>query len=132
MNSHAGFWIRLGANLLDALIVSLPLTIIFSLFFGLEKGDNWVTLILNLYSLILPVFFNGKTIGKHICGIRIAKKETYEAPSIWNMIMRNIIFSILAILSVGILIILDILFVIFREDKRSMHDIIAGTVVAYE
>lgn len=125
---HAGFWIRLGANILDTIIVGIPIAILTYIFFGAER--DWIeNLLLGLYGLLLPVYFNGKTIGKHICKIRIAIEDTHEPPTLWTMIKRNLIFGVLIVLTCGIVCIVDVCFVIFREDKRALHDLVANTVV---
>lgn len=71
----AGFWIRLGAVVLDYLITSVPLAIIFMLATGKDPNESaMISIILTLYGILLPVYWNGYVIGKKICGIRIVKK----------------------------------------------------------
>lgn len=71
----AGFWIRLGAVVLDYLITSVPLAIIFMLATGKDPNEStMISIILTLYAILLPVYWNGYVIGKKICGIRIVKK----------------------------------------------------------
>lgn len=76
---NAGFWIRLGASILDAIIIALPLMVIAGLITGNFDSDEPIAKILSaLYSILLPVFWYGRTIGKRICGIRIRKYDTHE------------------------------------------------------
>ena len=81
-NQVAGFWIRLGANLLDGIIVSLPLWIIAGIITGDFENEPISNLIYSLYALLVPVYWNGYTIGKRICGIRIRKFDFLEPPGI--------------------------------------------------
>lgn len=149
MRREAGFWIRLGALALDMLIIVLPLYIVLGFFGGFmdgfvegytgkvveassgrdETSKDIVNLVYFLYTLLLPVFWNGRTIGKRICGIRIAKRTTLESPNIGNMLLRVLVAGIVYVFSLGIAYIVSIFMVIFRNDKRSLHDMIAGTVV---
>lgn len=133
MNREAGFWIRLGAILLDALMVSLPLSIVALILTGGGNAQEWMTNVLTgLYSLLVPVFWNGYTVGKRICGIRIRKVYDHLPPSIGTMLLRNVVAGIIYGFSFGIALIVSIFMVALREDKRALHDFIAGTEVVYD
>lgn len=131
-NQVAGFWIRLGANILDGLIVSLPLTIIAGLITGNYENEPISNLIFGLYGILVPVYWNGYTIGKRMCGIRIRKFDFLEPPGIGTMLLRNLVAGIVYALTLGIGLIVSIFMVALREDKRSLHDFIAGTEVVYD
>ncbi|WP_211746613.1 RDD family protein [Paenibacillus sp. Marseille-Q4541] len=128
-NEPAGFWIRLGANILDGLILSIPLSILSWMITG-SGDENVVTeTITFLYILLLPVFWNGYTVGKYICGIKIRKVGVEDPPGIVNMLLRVIIGNLVYAFTFGIGTIVSVCMVAFREDKRSLHDFIAGTEV---
>jgi uncharacterized RDD family membrane protein YckC len=127
----AGFWIRLLATILDAIIISLPITLI-SYFITGNWNENLYTNIINfLYALIVPVIWYGYTIGKKITGIRIAKVNG-EKVGIGTMVLRLIVSALVYVITIGIGMIVSVFMVIFRKDKRSLHDFIAGTYVTYE
>jgi uncharacterized RDD family membrane protein YckC len=131
-NEPAGFWIRFGALILDALIVGLPLTIIAIVFTG-NAQDEYVTDIISfLYALLTPILWNGYTIGKRICGIRIVKVSDGQPPGLGTMLLRNVVAGLIYGITFGIAIIVSVTMVAAREDKRSIHDFIAGTEVVYE
>lgn len=130
-NEAAGFWIRLGANLLDGIIVGLPLSIIVGIFTGDFENDPIQKMLFALYALLVPVYWNGYTIGKRICGIRIRKFDFLEPPGIGTMLLRNLVAGIVYVLTLGIGIIVSAFMVALREDKRSLHDFIAGTEVVH-
>lgn len=131
-NNPAGFWIRLLALILDAVIIAIPLTII-SLVIPGDSQDEYITDILSfLYTLLTPVFWNGYTIGKRICGIRIVKVSDGEGPGLGTMLLRNVVTGIIYVVTLGIAVIVSATMVAAREDKRSLHDFIAGTEVVYE
>ncbi|MEF2965373.1 RDD family protein [Paenibacillus sp. M1] len=127
----AGFWIRLGASLLDGIIVGIPLAILSYIFTG-NSDDNVVTnLISFLYTLLLPVMWEGYTIGKRICGVKIRKVSDHSPPGIGTMLMRNVVAGLIYTFTFGIALIVSAFMVGLREDKRSIHDFIAGTEVVH-
>ncbi|GIO69369.1 RDD family protein [Paenibacillus cookii] len=130
---QAGFWVRLGAMLLDALIVGLPLVILSLLITGGRPYEEYVTNILSfLYSLLVPVFWGGYTVGKRICGIKIRKVQDHSPPGIGTMLLRHVVAGIIYGLTFGIGTIISAFMVGLREDKRSIHDFIAGTEVVHD
>ncbi len=131
MFNPAGFWIRFFASLLDSLIIGVPLVFIGYLMTG-NWEENPLTAITNiLYSLILPLVWHGYTVGKKILGIRIAKVNG-EKLGFGSMFMRTFVAGLIYLLTLGIGIIVSALMVGLRKDKRSLHDMIAGTYVTYD
>ncbi|WP_141505857.1 RDD family protein [Paenibacillus luteus] len=128
---NAGFWIRFGAGLLDGIIVGIPLAVISLLISGSMEGSNYITESLSfLYSLLIPVFWKGFTIGKRICGIKIQKLDG-TPPGIGTMLLRHLLCSLIYAVTLGIAAIVSAFMVGLREDKRAIHDLIAGTEVVY-
>ncbi|WP_373887816.1 RDD family protein [Mesobacillus jeotgali] len=131
MNRPAGFWVRFGAAILDALIIGVPLSVI-SYFITGNAEDNTFTSTLNLlYTVLVPVLWSGYTIGKKIVGVRIAKVNG-EKLGYGTMLMRTIVAGLVYILTLGIGIIVSAFMVGLRQDKRAIHDFIAGTYVTYD
>lgn len=62
----AGFWRRLAANLLDALIIGVPLSIISYFITGDWDGDTFTNILNLVYALIIPVVWSGYTVGKKL------------------------------------------------------------------
>jgi uncharacterized RDD family membrane protein YckC len=130
MTNPAGFWVRFFAGILDGLIICLPLSIISYLIIG-EFEENSFTWVANtMYSLILPIFWYGYTIGKKLMGVRIAKLNG-EKLGFGTMLLRVLVGNLLYIVTLGIGVIVSAFMVGLREDKRSLHDLIAGTYVTY-
>jgi Predicted membrane protein/domain len=132
MDTHyrAGFWRRLGAAILDGLIIGIPLAIISFIIFG--KGDSAFTNIVSfLYSLLIPIAWNGYTIGKKICGIRIKRLDGMPI-SIGTMLLRQLVGGLIYGFTFGIALIVSAFMVGLREDKRAIHDFIAGTIVVHD
>ncbi|MFI8708283.1 RDD family protein [Bacillus sp. NPDC077411] len=127
----AGFWRRLGANILDALIF-LPFYLIFRL---LNMSEDIVEGTLNilevLYTLIVPVVWIGYTVGKKAVGVRIVRIDGQEI-TIWTTLKRYLLAGMVYGITLGIAIIVSAFMVALREDKRSIHDFIAGTQVIHD
>ncbi|MEC1664661.1 RDD family protein [Bacillus halotolerans] len=122
---------RLGASLLDYIIVSMPLLLIYWLITGKDPNDSMIiSLVVLLYSILLPVFWQGYLIGKRICGIRIVKKDGSQVGLV-TMIMRVIIAGLVYGITFGLGLIVSLFMIGLREDKRTLHDFIAGTYVTY-
>lgn len=128
VNDPAGFWIRFGAAILDGIIIGIPIALIAYILTG--KSDGYLADALSfLYGLLTPVFWNGYTVGKRICGIRIAKVSDGMPPGIGTMLLRNVVAAIVYAITFGIALIVSAIMVGVRDDKRSIHDFIAGTEV---
>ncbi|TQR20495.1 RDD family protein [Psychrobacillus vulpis] len=128
MLNPVGFWARLGAGLLDGIIIGIPLSIICNIILG-ESSNSWLTTITDsIYSLVVPLLWTGYTVGKRIVGIRIVKIDGSNV-NFWTMFKREIIGWILYSLTFGIGVIVSAFMVGLREDKRAIHDFIAGTYV---
>jgi len=132
----AGFWIRLGASILDNIIIGIGLSILGFIFFGYHyfsghASFNFLDLIRLVYSIVLPVYWNGYVIGKRLCGIRIVKLDG-TSPTIGVMLLRVLVGGLVYFCSLGICLIISAFMVGLRDDKRSIHDFIAGTYVTYD
>jgi uncharacterized RDD family membrane protein YckC len=127
----AGFWIRLLGNLLDGVIISIPLSLIVFLLTGEFNEDDPITSILGIiYTVAVPILWSGYTIGKRIAGVRIVKINGKKL-GIGAMLLRVLVAGIVYGLTLGIALIVSLFMVVFRKDKRSLHDMMAGTYVTY-
>lgn len=130
----AGFWLRFGGIVLDRLIILFPLGIFFGIIQMVINSEGSAissisSIIYFFYILLIPIYWNGYTVGKRIVNIRIVKHDTLETPTIGNMLMRELVGWIVYVASFGIAFIVSCFMVALREDKRAIHDFIAGTVV---
>lgn len=131
VTSSVGFWRRLVACLLDGVFIGIPLAIISFLITGGWKGDIFTHLIRLFYILLLPILWSGYTVGKRIVGIRIVKVEG-SLVGIGAMFLRTIVASLVYAFTLGIGLVVSAFMVGIRDDKRSIHDLIAGTYVTSE
>jgi len=119
------------ANLLDAIVIGIPISIIGYLITG-SAEENWFTnLVELLYALIVPAVWYGYTVGKRMIGIRIAKVNGGKV-GIGTMFLRLFVGGLVYVITLGIGLIVSAIMVAAREDKRSIHDFIAGTYVTTE
>lgn len=108
------------------------------------------------YFVVFQYMNKGQTIGKKILGIRVVDKDTKKTISILKGLLRSfIVFSILSgilcilllyilnknnyFISYSVLLFLEgiftlttIMFVLYRKDKRGLHDMVANTIVIKE
>ena len=130
MSNLAGFWERFFANLLDGLIISLPIAVLAYVITG-KFDDDLISAPLNLvYSLVVPVVWSGYTVGKRIMQIRIAKVNG-DKLGFGTMFMRTVVSGLVYVLTLGIGFIVSAFMVGLREDKRAIHDFIVGTYVTH-
>ena len=129
INQPAGFWIRLGAGIANGFFINLPLLVLFAIVTDeFNPDDPIVSFLMFLYFLLTPVFWKGYDVGKKTMGIRIVKKDGRNV-HIGNMLMRNVVAGIFYLITFGFGALLSAFFVIFRDDKRAIHDLMAGTYV---
>jgi len=137
----AGFWIRVGAWLVDSVIlgiVSVALTFAVGIAVGaLGSQAPWLQIYLvpitAAVGFLLPAFYiligwarYGKTLGKKVCGLRIVREN--GAPLGFGGALIRMLGYMLSSLIFGI----GFLMVAFTDRKRGLHDMVAGTVVVRE
>ncbi|MGG2063859.1 RDD family protein [Bacillus sp. S14(2024)] len=124
----AGFWRRLGANFLDGLVLVPFLVIFMALGVSEKKADDIVGMLETLYYLIVPIVWGGFTVGKKAVDIRIVRIDGKNI-TIWTTLKRYLLGGIVYGITFGIGVIVSAFMVALRQDKRSIHDFIAGTKV---
>ncbi|MFA1821043.1 RDD family protein [Virgibacillus oceani] len=133
MSNVGGFWIRLAALLMDAILIGITISIAIVIF-DLDTSDRAVqtgeSLFSLLYFVLVPVLWYGYTVGKRLVGIRIVKMDGSNV-TLGTILLRYAITGFIYGLSLGIALIVSIFMVALREDKRTIHDFIAGTYVTY-
>lgn len=144
----AGFWIRFAAQLLDGIIIGIPTWIIYNLILlptiltsaneGYMNSAQLVTssftatlviLIIELaYFILIPTFWSGFTPGKRIVGIQIARVDGGNV-GFGTMLLRYLVGGIADSIALSGLV--SLILLLARSDKRTLHDLIAGTYVKY-
>lgn len=143
---YAGFWIRLIALMVDAMVISIPLIFLkFALFVGgmssvsaasgsMSSQDAAMSLVASLISIlvtftyfILFTYYKGATPGKMLVGIQV-RNEDLSRMSLGRVILRETVGRIVAQLPLDI----GYIMVAFTDRKRGLHDMIAGSIVVYK
>jgi uncharacterized RDD family membrane protein YckC len=126
----AGWWSRVGATILDGLIISVLLLLggIASIesdtlagLFGLAY-----LLALVLYAPILLTVNEGRTWGKQAAGIRVVREDGGPVGfgASFGRELLKFIFGL-----TGVLWVIDVLWPLWQPENRALHDLAAGTRV---
>ncbi len=130
---YGGFWIRVVAYIIDAILLSvasgivgaaLGVNIFVSDWSNYDPTANLVSLVISwLYFALLESSERGATVGKMAVGLRVVTSDGQRL-SFMNATGRYFAKFISAIiLGIGFIM------VAFTDKKRGLHDMIAGTLV---
>ena len=120
---RAGFWPRLGAVIVDAIVV-----IGVYLFCFLVLSESLAALILLVGSFVYYIYFegsaSGQTLGKRALGIRVIDRNTGGPIGYWRAFVRYIgrIISSLPLY-------LGYLWMLWDKDKQTWHDKFVNSIV---
>ncbi len=123
---YAGFWIRVLASLMDMIIIAGASGLLCAIT-GIsgDPPDGLVVGLAILYDGLLIGKFNGQTLGKKVLGIKVISNDGRPC-SVWRSFARAIA-GWLNMCTLG----LTYLMVAFSDNKRGLHDHIAGTLHIY-
>jgi uncharacterized RDD family membrane protein YckC len=116
---RAGFWIRIGAILVDALLVAIVLGVMRDRAFG---ARNVELLTLAAYAAVMWKL-KGTTVGGAVFNVKVARVD--GRPIDWSTAIVRALGCFLSLAVVG----LGFLWIVFDDGKQAWHDKIAGTVV---
>jgi len=133
---YAGFWIRVGASIIDSLLILLvTLPLLGSIYgwdyFDVEKtgfiagtADFLLTWVAPAIAVILFWMYRQATPGKMALSVRIVDATTGSAPSAAQCAGRYLAYFVsITPLALGLI------WVAFDKRKQGWHDKLAGTVV---
>lgn len=132
---YAGFWVRLGATLLDTLfvlLITLPLTFALhgsmfpesqtgALMGGRDLVINWI---LPALAVVLFWVFKGATPGKMLTSMKVVDEKTGRIPSASQSVIRYLAYFVSTLPFC-----LGFVWIAFDPRKQGWHDKIAKTVV---
>jgi uncharacterized RDD family membrane protein YckC len=149
----AGWWSRAGAALIDGLIVGIggivlliaitaPFGLLFfadedlgvvSIIFGFMLATLCVTIVAFLYAPAMMARTNGQTLGRMVVGIRVVRAKGQPMSFGWAMLrevaVKALLFGIASSLTFGLASLLDVLWPLWDEENRALHDFIVDTRV---
>jgi uncharacterized RDD family membrane protein YckC len=131
---YVGFWARVGAAIIDSILMAIVLIPVFRLFYGgmdyedLVKLDSPANIAINgvLPAVVVILFWiwRDATPGKMVIGAKIVDAKTGGKPSTGQFIGRYLSYYISSIV-----LMLGFIWVGFDAKKQGWHDKLAGTVV---
>lgn len=126
----AGFWARLGAFIIDAVVLTVALAFVLPLFgsslpmyFDPEDIGQLVSFVLHHGYFILLVGAFSTTIGKRAMNMYVLRPDGARAG--YCRALGRQLATCLSLLMFGV----GYWMIAFRSDKRGLHDLIAGTIV---
>lgn len=130
----AGFWVRVGASLIDTILLLLIITPLLTSIYGVTYwlNDAWVKGVWDfVLSYLFPAvaalvfwIYKSATPGKMALGLTIVDARTGARPSTGQFIGRYLGYYVSAIP-----LCLGFIWVAFDRRKQGWHDKLAGTVV---
>jgi uncharacterized RDD family membrane protein YckC len=112
---RAGFWIRMGALLIDIVLISV---IVGTLDLS---GETFIVALAGYGALMWKL--KGTTIGGLVCGLKVVRRDGAEIN--WDTAIVRALGCFLSMIVAG----LGFLWIVFDEDRQAWHDKIAGTLV---
>ena len=112
---RAGFWIRMGALMIDIVLISIIVGILdFS-------GETFIVALAAYGALMWKL--KSTTIGGLVCGLKVVRRDGGEIN--WDTAIVRALGCFLSMVVAG----LGFLWIVFDEDRQAWHDKIAGTLV---
>jgi uncharacterized RDD family membrane protein YckC len=149
----AGWWSRLGAALIDSLIIGVGAVIIVVLFgavfsigfvdsndtgivslvVGLMLSFLAIAIVALLYAPLMMERTNGKTLGRMAMGIRVVRANGEPMTFGWAMLrevaVKALLFGVLGSLTFGLPNLADVLWPLWDDENRALHDFVVDTRV---
>jgi uncharacterized RDD family membrane protein YckC len=144
---------RVGAQLIDGLIIGVGALILFlpigaalgiagasdsntgvgAAIVGLLFWVVCVTIVAFLYAPVLMARTNGKTLGRMVTNIRVVRTSgepvTFGFAMLREVVVKTIVFGVASSFTFGLASLLDILWPLWDEENRALHDFIVSTRV---
>lgn len=131
--AYGGFWIRLVAYIIDAILLSVVVGVLASLVgFNMMETDwerydptiNLLSLVIGwLYFALMESSERGATVGKMAMGLRVVTSDGQR------LSFMNATGRYFAKILSAIILFIGFIMIAFTDKKRGLHDIIAGTLV---
>jgi uncharacterized RDD family membrane protein YckC len=143
----AGWWSRVGAALLDGLILLVPMVLVIGGIVAVAISDDMAGLVVGLvgslaYVVVLSAYapllmardgdHNGQTLGKQIVGIRVVR-DSGAAVDFGYAFVREVVVKWLVFGTIGgfffIPTVLDWLWPLWDDENRALHDMLVSSHV---
>jgi uncharacterized RDD family membrane protein YckC len=118
---RAGFWIRVAACVLDAILVGIVFGMLEGMLGWLVKFGGF-PLWFVVYNVVMWAT-KGTTIGGIICGLKVVRTD--DRPLDWSVAIVRALSAFLSLVVAGV----GFIWVSFDDERQSWHDKIAGTTI---
>jgi uncharacterized RDD family membrane protein YckC len=139
----AGWWIRAAAAAIDGLIVLIPAAVLLTLIIAAVDSALgvvvavllWipcVTLVALVYAPVMMARTDGQTLGRMAVGTRVVRVDGVPL-DIARATLREVVikwglfYTLGGILTAGLVPLVDILWPLWDEQRRALHDLLART-----
>jgi uncharacterized RDD family membrane protein YckC len=152
----AGWWSRVGAALIDGIIITVGALLILVLFgavfsvgffggddsgvaaviVGLLLGSVAIAIVALLYAPLMMARTDGKTLGRMALGIRVIRAGGQPMTFGWAMLrevaVKALLFGVLSSITFGLASLADVLWPLWDDENRALHDFLVDTRVVLD
>lgn len=154
---YAGLWSRLLSIVIDVFMIGMPIVFILMSLFGYEQMQTMsaldalegikpldaagnpiepdptmaITQIVLYATVVIGLwrFDGGRTPGKRLSKTKILDAKTFEAPALWQLVIR---FFAYFLTFISFLLLIGFLLPLLHPKKQILHDYLSSTVVVYD
>jgi uncharacterized RDD family membrane protein YckC len=147
----AGWWSRVGATLIDGIIIGIGALLIMALFgsvfsvgffasdeagivsliVGLLLSFVAIAIVALLYAPLMMARTNGKTLGRMAVGNRVVRANGEPMTFAWAMLrevaVKALLFGVAGSLTFGLANLADVLWPLWDDENRALHDFLVDT-----
>jgi uncharacterized RDD family membrane protein YckC len=147
----AGWWSRVGATLIDGIIVGIGALLIMALFgsvfsvgffasdeagivsliVGLMLSFVAIAIVALLYAPLMMARTNGRTLGRMAVGNRVIRANGEPMTFAWAMLrevaVKALLFGFAASITFGLASLADVLWPLWDDENRALHDFLVDT-----
>lgn len=123
----SGWWRRVGATIVDGLIIGIPVGFILGLAGAAQAFIDLVVIVVFFFYLMLQLGGSGQTVGNRAVGTRVIDSGTGAAIGNNRAALRAVVQIVLQITVIGW--VLDFLWPLWDRQNQTLHDKAAGSLV---
>src|SRR5215210_3049313 len=144
----AGWWRRAGAQVIDGVIISIGAAVLLAIFAAAGATADTdgglaavvvagllavlaFSIVALLYAPFLMARTNGRTLGRMATGIRVIRADgqrmTFGYAVVREVLVKALLIGVIASATIGIAWLIDVLWPLWDEENRALHDFVVNT-----
>ena len=147
----AGWWSRVAATLLDGIVIGIGAVLVMLIFgsafsvgffdgedsgagaiaVGLTIGIISTSIIALLYAPLMMTRTNGRTLGRMAVGNRVVRAKGQEmtlgVAVVREVLVKTLLFGFIGTITIGIASLVDVLWPLWDDENRALHDFVVDT-----